>query len=85
MLEFNEAKGIVNIECEVHQSRERPVHLAILSHPFHTFSDENGRFALPAVPKGSIIVSAFAPIHGERSMPLRLEEGESALVLQLTP
>ena len=83
-LEFNDAKGIVSIECKVHQARESQAHLAILNHPFHTFSDADGRFALASVPKGTVTITAFDPTRGESSVSVRLDgQGKANLVLQL--
>ena len=84
VLEFDDAKGIVSLECKVHQARESQGHLAILNHPFHTFSDAEGRFALASVPKGTVTITAFDPARGESSMSVRLRGQEKAyLVLQL--
>ena len=85
VLEFDEAKGIVSIECKVHQARESQGYLAILNHPFHTFSDADGRFALASVPKGTVTITAFDPARGESSMSVRLDARAKAanLVLQL--
>jgi len=84
VLEFDDAKRIVSVECKVHQARESQGHLAILNHPFHTFSDADGRFALASVPKGTVAITAFDPARGESSMSVRLRGQEKAfLVLQL--
>ncbi len=84
VLEFDDAKGIVSIECKVHQTRESQAHLAILNHPFHAFSDADGRFALASVPKGTVTITAFDPTRGESSISVRIDGQEKAdLMLQL--
>ena len=85
VLEFDDAKGIVSLECKVHQGRESEGHLAILNHPFHAFSDAEGRFALASVPKGTVTITAFDPVRGQSSMSVRLGTQVKAanLVLQL--
>jgi hypothetical protein len=83
-IEFDDAKGIVSVECKVHQARESQAHLAILNHPFHAFSDADGRFALRAVPKGTLTIAAFDPARGESSTSIRLDgQGKANLLLQL--
>src|SRR5262245_6226695 len=84
VLEFSDPKGIVSIECKVHQAREGEGHLAVLSHPFHAFSDAGGQFALASVPKGTVTITAFDPARGESSVSVRLDgEGTANLVLQI--
>ncbi len=84
-LEFDEPKGLVSVECKVHQGREGQAHLAILNHPFFAFSDAEGRFVLKGVPGRALTVSAFDPSRGERSAAVQLKGGAKLrLVLQLT-
>jgi len=74
-LEIDEPKGLVTVECKVHQAREGQAHLAILSHPFHAFSDADGRFVLRNVPAGKLTVSAFEPTQGQTAAAVSLEGG----------
>jgi len=74
-LEFDDAKGLVTVECKVHQSREGQAHLAILSHPFHAFSDADGHFVLRNVPAGKLTVSAFDPSEGQTAAAVTLDGG----------
>ncbi|HME90459.1 MAG TPA: hypothetical protein VKE49_03485, partial [Myxococcaceae bacterium] len=73
---FDEARGLVSVHCTVHRSREGEAHLAIVNHPFFTFSGVDARFVLQGVPTGNLVVSAFHPIAGEGSAPIRLGNGE---------
>jgi hypothetical protein len=83
-LEFDEAKGLVSVECKVHQARERRAYLAVLNHPFFALTDADGRFALSGVPHGRLTVSAFEPAAGQASAPVQLEGGKKvSLALQL--
>jgi hypothetical protein len=83
-LEFDEAKGLVSMECKVHQAHERRAYLAILNHPFFALTEGDGRFALRGVPRGRLTVSAFAPAEGQASAPVQLDGGKKVnLGLQL--
>ncbi|HKD40432.1 MAG TPA: carboxypeptidase-like regulatory domain-containing protein [Myxococcaceae bacterium] len=83
-LEFDEAKGLVSVECKVHQARESQAYLAVLNHPFFALTDADGRFALSGVPRGRLTVSAFEPTAGQASAPVQLDGGKKISVsLQL--
>ncbi len=83
-LEFDDAKGLVTVECKVHQAREGQAYLAILSHPFHAFSDAEGHFVLHNVPAGKLTVSAFEPTEGQTAAAVSLDGGARVeLALQL--
>jgi hypothetical protein len=74
-LEFDEAKGLVTVECKVHQTREGQAYLAILSHPFHAFTDAAGRFVLRNVPAGELTLSVFEPTKGQTAAAVSLDGG----------
>jgi plastocyanin len=83
-LKFDDAKGLVSIECKVHQARESPGHLAILSHPFFALTDSEGRFVLHGVPAAKVTISVFDAGKREVSQPVQLEPGAKVnLTLQL--
>jgi hypothetical protein len=72
-LKFDEPKGLVSVHCTVHGKREGEAHLAILNHPFFTFTDQDGNFHIRRVPIAASTLSAFAPTLGENTSRLDLK------------
>jgi plastocyanin len=79
-LAFDDPKGLVEIQCKVHQARERRSHIVILNHRFYAFTDAEGAFALRDVPARRLTLSAFHPEQGEASASLQLSPQGSAQV-----
>jgi hypothetical protein len=84
-LKFDEPKGLVSLHCTVHGRREGDAHLAILNHPFFTFTEPDGNFRLRGVPVAALTITAFAPGSGETTNRLDLKTAEVARVALSLP
>jgi hypothetical protein len=84
-LKFDEPKGLVSLHCTVHGRREGDAHLAILSHPFFTFTDPDGNFRLGGVPVAALTITAFSPGSGETTSRLDLKNAKVARVALSLP
>lgn len=80
---FDRAEGEVLIVCKVHGHDERSARLLVVDHPFATLSDAAGRFSIPGVPEGEVVVQARAPDGAVRHATLRVTAGASADELRL--
>jgi hypothetical protein len=70
--QIQEPHGHITVRCNVHDSsREKEGHLYVLSHPFFTMTDGQGRFRLSGVPAGSLRLLAVR--EGQRSREEALE------------
>jgi len=84
-LKFDEPKGLVSLRCTVHGRREGDAHLAILSHPFFTFTDPDGNFRLGGVPVAALTITAFAPGWRESTSQLDLKKARVARIALSLP
>lgn len=84
-LTFDEPKGLVSVHCTVHGRREGDAHLAILSHPFFTFTDRDGNFRIAGVPVAASALTAFAPTWGESTTQLDLKKARLTRVALSLP
>lgn len=50
--------GVLPMRCSAHRRR---AHIAVLHHPFHTYSDEDGRYTLEGVPDLPVEITAWTP------------------------
>jgi plastocyanin len=62
-----DAKGLVDVRCEVHDHMRASVH--VFDHPWFAVADAEGRFRIPAVPPGKYVLVAwkefFDPVRTE--------------------
>lgn len=66
--------GPVRLYCRVHEDEPKSAHLVVLTHPFHTRTGPDGRFAIPGVPARLVTVRAFSPPVSGRTA-LRVKPG----------
>jgi plastocyanin len=62
-----DAKGLVDVRCEVHDHMRASVH--VFDHPWFAVADGQGRYRIPAVPPGKYVLVAwkefFEPVRTE--------------------
>jgi plastocyanin len=73
-----ERPGIVKVFCDIHSHMSATV--VVFNHPWFAVPDENGRFALPAVPPGEREITAWHERLGDTTVPVRVEIGRPAAV-----
>jgi hypothetical protein len=84
---FAEAHGVMSVRCSVHQRAvtEQASTLAVLAHPFFTFTGEEGEFRLDLVPAGELELRSVDVERASASSAVRLVPGgdvETALALR---
>jgi hypothetical protein len=75
---FREARGVMRLECRVHQRKEdgapaeEAAFLAVFGHPFFAITGADGRFSWSGVPAGALAVAAWDRGRGESRSEARL-------------
>ncbi len=78
-----DAPGLATVRCNVHPGVEAESRLLLLAHPFHGWSDADGRVVLRGVPAGTLRIAVLAGDRtAEEAVPLAA--GKTAEV-RLTP
>ncbi|MHC5211508.1 MAG: carboxypeptidase-like regulatory domain-containing protein [Planctomycetota bacterium] len=72
---FDRGAGLVTITCKVHGHDQRTARLAVVSHPFAAFTDDEGRFRFTGVPAGELELVAWTPEAGSVRHALHVSAG----------
>ncbi|MFQ5641502.1 MAG: TonB-dependent receptor [bacterium] len=64
---------IIRLACDVHNWMTG--YIAVVDHPYHVVTDENGRFELSGVPAGTYTVEYWQETLGQKSMEVTVSEG----------
>jgi len=76
-LMFPRARGMLSLVCSVHGEGEHPARVLVVEHPFATITDGQGRFRLPGVPAGRLVLATWSAAGVEFRRELVLGAGES--------
>jgi plastocyanin len=68
-----DAPGIVKVFCEIHSHMSATV--MVFNHPWFAVPDDDGSFALPAVPLGDREITAWHERLGDTTLPVRVIAG----------
>jgi hypothetical protein len=72
--------GLLGLHCTVHGEKEPSAQVLILQHPLYARTDAEGRFRLPAVPAGKLVVNAFGDGVAVSSHLIEVASGATAAV-----
>ncbi|MFI5396098.1 MAG: hypothetical protein ACHQ9S_11240 [Candidatus Binatia bacterium] len=71
--------GLVHINCNVRHTWMH-AYLFVAEHPYHTVSDEGGRFSLSEIPRGTYRLSAWHELLGSMDREITIESGKTTTV-----
>jgi Carboxypeptidase regulatory-like domain len=82
-LMFDRPLGRVRLTCTVHGQDDHAAELVVVSNPFATWTDEQGRFTLDGVPAGELELTASTSAEHAVTQRVTLEAGGSVADLEL--
>jgi hypothetical protein len=70
--------GIVKVFCQIHSHMSATI--LVLDHPYFTAPETDGRFDVPNLPPGDYTLVGWHERVGERTMPLRVQAGQTTSI-----
>ena len=75
--------GLVKVYCHLHSHMSATI--LVLDHPYFTVPEVDGSFELPDVPPGQYTIVGWHERVGERTAPIRVEEGKTTSIELTVP
>lgn len=75
---FQQPEVMVRIKCDVHGWME--AWAGVVSHPYHSTTDDEGGFNLANLPAGEYVVEAWHEEYGTQTQTVTVGDGETATV-----
>jgi plastocyanin len=75
--------GIVELRCDVHA--EMIAYIMVMKNPFYAVTDANGKFTIPNVPTGNILIKTWhEKLKNNKHKAVVPDKGEISVILNLT-